>query len=404
MNPEEEKTANDIIKKLVSKEISLTLMYNVESILLINNLRSLIKIDCSDLQILDALFKIKKESKSKISDLIIAIKSKMDADEKADKSTLWNLVIPFDAPVGRKRVTINGCEFRICNYISLKKYKSREYSISVREKLHPIEIIKHSQKYLMLSSSGATIHTAWKKVEPQFKILKGVYDFSVSYNSWTFLTSNRNARSNIQHPQYIYGLSNSNLAIYIEFIVNDCHSKIDPLKKKEILIFNQLVKFLKDNPSANSIELFLSDLFRLYSEAMDENLFSNSYLRFWQVLEKLSLSETRGSSTEFKNRIHFFLHEAYPIDLANYFDLLIKKRNELVHRGIDNIEIADISLLKNLCEKIILWVYNNRKIIKTTKHLESYYYAINRSALDLSISSKMMLKILDHRKKINNGL
>jgi len=156
---------------------------------------------------------------------------------------------------------------------------------------------------------------------------------------------------------------------------------------------------LKQNPAVDSIEFFLSDLFRLYSEAMDENLFSNSYLRFWQVLEKISMSEPRGSSNEFKNRMQFFLREAYPIDMINYFDLLIKKRNELVHRGIDNIEIADISLLKNLSEKIILWLYNNRKIIKTTKHLESYYSAINRNNLDLSISSKMMLKILHNRKK-----
>ena len=399
MKPEEEKSANDLIKKLISKEITLNLLYNAETILTINNLRSLIKINCSDRQILDALFKISKESKAEISDLIMAIKSKMAADEKADESTLWNLVVAFDAPVNKRRITINGCEFKIYNYSYLKSYKNREYSMSVRESLYPIRIDTSSQKYLILSSKGATINIAWKKVEPQFKTLKGIYDFSVSYNSWTFLTSNKNARSRIQHPKYIYGLSNSNLAIYLEFIINDCHTKIDPLKKKEIRTFNQLVQCLKENPEVDSIEFFLSDLFRLYGEAMDENLFSNSYLRFWQVLEKLSLSEPRGSSNEFKNRMQFFLREAYPIDLTNYFDLLIKKRNELVHRGIDNIEIADISLLKNLSEKIILWIYNNRKIIKTTKHLESYYYAINRNNLDLSISSKMMLKILHHRKK-----
>jgi len=399
MKYEEVKSANELIKKLISKEISLNLFYNTEAILLINNLRSIIKIDCSNRQIIDALFNISKESKSDVSDLIIAIKVKMAADEKADESTVWNLVIPFNAPLNKKRITINGCEFKICNYSSLKRYTNRKYSISGREIMYPVKIEMDSQRYLMLSSKGATINIAWKKVEPQYKTLKGIYDLSVSYNLWTFHTNNKNSRSSIQYPKYIYGLSNSDLAVYIEFIINDCHTKSDPLEKEEILIFNQLVHCLKQNPAVDSIEFFLSDLFRLYSEAMDENLFSNSYLRFWQVLEKISMSEPRGSSNEFKNRMQFFLREAYPIDMINYFDLLIKKRNELVHRGIDNIEIADISLLKNLSEKIILWLYNNRKIIKTTKHLESYYSAINRNNLDLSISSKMMLKILHNRKK-----
>ena len=262
---------------------------------------------------------------------------------------------------------------------------------------------RYSKKYLILSSKGATIDVAWKKVEPQFKTLKGIYDFCISYKSWTLLNSNKQARTKIPHPKYVFGFSDSGAASYIEFIINDCQKKSDPLKKNEILIFNQIIQFLKHNPAIDSIEFFLSDLFRLYSEAMDENLFSNSYLRFWQLLEKISLPEPRGSFNELKNRIHFFLREAYYIDITNYFESLIKKRNELVHRGIDNIEIADISLLKNLSEKMILWLYNNRKIITTTKHLESYYNSVNKKNMDLMISSKMMSKILRHREKNNNN-
>ena len=399
MKPEEEKKALNIIKKLISKPINTTLLFNVASILEINNLRSLIDVNCSDHQIIDALSKISKDSKINLSDLISAIKSKVESDEKANESVLWNIVVPFDAPINKKIVKINGCVFRLYNYSSLKKFKTKEYSMHARDNLFPRRIEKDLSRYLILSSKGATINVAWKRVEPQFKTLKGIYDFCVSYNSWTLLNSNIHARTKIPHPKYVYGLSDSGVTPYIEFIINDCQKRIDPLKKKEILIFNQITKFLKHNPANDSIEFFLSDLFRLYSEAMDENLFSNSYLRFWQLFEKISLSEPRGSFNELKNRIQYFLREAYYIDITNYFESLIKKRNELVHRGIDNIEIADISLLKNLSEKMILWLYNNRKIITTTKHLESYYNSVNKNNIDLMISSKMMVKILRQRKK-----
>lgn len=405
MKPEEEKKALDIIKKLISKPISLNLLFNVASILEINNLRSLIGIDCSDHQIIEALSKISKDSDINLTDLISAIKLKVELDEKANESALWNIVVPFDAPIGKRKITINGCVFILQNYSSLKKYKTKEYSLHAGDSLYPIRIERNSRRYLILSSKGATINFAWKSVEPQFKTLKGIYDFCVSYNSWTILNSNKQARTKIPHPKNVYGLSNSGVATYIEFIVNECQKKTNPLKKNENIIFNQLIQFLKYNPAIDSIEFFLSDLFRLYSEAMDENLFSNSYLRFWQLLEKISLFEARGSFNELKNRVQYFLKEAYDVDLANYFELLIKKRNELVHRGIDNIEIADISFLKNLSEKIILWLYNNRKIIITTKHLESYYNSVNKNNMDLMISSKMMVKILRHRKKNkNNGL
>jgi hypothetical protein len=48
--------------------------------------------------------------------------------------------------------------------------------------MYPVKIEMDSQRYLMLSSKGATINIAWKKVEPQYKTLKGIYDLSVSYN------------------------------------------------------------------------------------------------------------------------------------------------------------------------------------------------------------------------------
>jgi hypothetical protein len=405
MKPEEERKALEIVKRLISKPVNLNLLFNVSSILEINNLRSIINIDCSDHQIIDALSKLNKDSNVKLSDLISAVKIKVKSDEKANESNLWSIVVPFEAPINRRTLTINGCVIKLSSYSSLKKYRNKEYSMSARESLYPIRIEKQSHKFLILTSKGANINVAWKKVEPQFKTLKGIYDLCISYNSWTLLNSNKQSRTRIPHPKYVYGLSDSGVATYIEFITNDCQKKHDPLKTNQILIFNQIIKFLKQDPALDSIEFFLSDLFRLYSEAMDENLFSNSYLRFWQLCEKISLSEPRGSFNELKNKIQYFLNEAYPTDITSYFESLIRKRNDLVHRGIDNIEIADISLLKNFSEKMILWLYNNRKIIKSTKHLESYYNSVNKNNIDLLISSKMMIKILRQRKKINkNGL
>ena len=51
-------------------------------------------------------------------------------------------------------------------------------------------------------------------------------------------------------------------------------------------------------------------------------------------------------------------------------------RNDIVHRGIDLVRDDDIAILKYLNERIIFWIINNSKKIKTENHYAKYFQFI----------------------------
>ncbi len=123
---------------------------------------------------------------------------------------------------------------------------------------------------------------------------------------------------------------------------------------------------------------------------MDENDFQYGFLKFWQIAERMALSDPNGPSTDsIKKIITYFTDPTPEFDLSPYIEKLSEKRNDLVHRGIENIEEADFNILKSICERGIQWLYFNRFNFKTLKHLEVFYNSkdLNESEIKATIDT-----------------
>lgn len=184
-------------------------------------------------------------------------------------------------------------------------------------------------------------------------------------------------RTKIAFPKVIFGLNSKCDKDYLLFAV-DSPQKFDTIKldSKQETIINKLSAVFRKEVKKGSIEILLGDSIRLYSQAMDEPKHHNCFLGLWQMLERMCCSDLSGGNTkEIINRLKFYRPNFNLIGSGYfyYMEELADKRNNIVHRGVHQINEEDINILKVICEIVLKWIIDNRKEIKTEHHLDEYY-------------------------------
>ena len=206
-------------------------------------------------------------------------------------------------------------------------------------------------------------------------------------------------RTKIPHAQTIYGISSVSQIGFLDFHVQKLsrkQSEINPEAKQK---FEKYSEVLRKKHKKNSINELLSDIIRLYNQAMEEDKLYYGFLKFWQIAERIAITSPYGTSNDtIKNRILFFTKPTPGFDLSSYIDDLSKKRNELVHRGIDDIEENDFNILKSICEVAIEWLFFNRKVIKTINHLEFFFSLKSLSENEIKASADTLNYIKRQRR------
>lgn len=220
---------------------------------------------------------------------------------------------------------------------------------------------------------------AWNKVDSQYNLLRGIIDYSILYKQTNY-TFGRASRTKNHHPQWgLLHKQEDDTSEFIYFQVENDPRIINlTWNKKQQAIFKRLIKQLANVPEKENSINVLSDCLRLYSQAMEVIENHNCFLSLWQLAESLTRSETSGGQTKLVLSRLVWHHSTaqtalHGLDITNSISDLANKRNQIVHKGVDRVQNADINLLKSLCDLGINWISEKSKKLKTLNHLDEFY-------------------------------
>lgn len=402
MKKDKEKSAIDLIIKLYLKKTSsgVGIQFDPITIVEINLLRSLLSYDCLDYHIIKAITSISDITQINLKTFEDSIKQITKSEKLRDHLTKWKILIPLEVVLRKRQIKINGLTFNVISYKTLKKTYPTEYYLYFQgQKLQTEKIENRKCRYLVIESNGSSLYNAWKNIEPTFNVLRGLFEFILSYGQWTFFTI-PNFRTMVKHPETVYGISSDSKQEFLKFILLKTKPGLIEFKKNQIPGLNKYLNVLKKKPKENSLINLISDIFRIYSQAMEEYDLQYGFLKFWQMAERIALSDPGGpSASTVKKRLTFFTNPTPDFDMTPYIEKLSIKRNKLVHRGIDDIEESDFNILKSICERAIVWLYSKRRNFITLHHLELYYTSKDLDQNKINATIETLAYIKKERKK-----
>lgn len=402
MNKINEISAIDLIKKLFAKRTTSGngINYDPVTIVEINLLRSLLKFECSNYHIIKAITNIGNIEDITLIDFTKSLKRITLSESTKDHEVTWEIIVPLPISIRKRQLKINGYTIKIISYSTLRKKHPLSFHKYFNDQaLETKKIDCRKYKYLIVNADGFTLYRAWKTFESTYNLFRGLANFIVSYNTWSFFSWPK-IKADLSYPKYIFGITKKLGPTYIEFEVQESPPKNIIINTKQIRNLEKYLKLFQKKPDKNTINDFLADIFRLYCQAMDENTLSYCFLGFWQIAERIASSDlNRPSSELIKKRLTFFTNSNSEVDLSPYLDTLFYKRCNLVHKGIDEIEESDFNILKSICEYIIVWLYSNRLRYKTIYHLETYFSSKDVGNDNINAAIQTLNHIKKQRKK-----
>jgi hypothetical protein len=234
-------------------------------------------------------------------------------------------------------------------------------------------------------TDSQSIKIATENFYSTLHLYKGILEYSYHRLKWTYdfeqLIDNRKEFASFKYPLFIYITFTAEDFFNVYKMHEDYpYDQLDLIdyrgNKADSQFFNQVLNIFTKKNIDNGLLLILSDCFRLYGRGIDSPYLDQSFLYFWNVLEKITLS-IAGSTEQVIKRIQTFFSEEFWEDNKNSIEYLRHIRNERVHKGKGEVDILDVNMLKYLCDKCILNLIGNppgsNMPFKTTKHLEAYY-------------------------------
>lgn len=227
--------------------------------------------------------------------------------------------------------------------------------------------------------------TAKSRFYSTFHLYKGMLEFAYHRNRWTHRLDqnidNRKWFSCFKYPLFIY-VTHSAGDYFNDYFEHedypyDYMEWQENVRNKEALqFFEHTFKMLSEGSLHKSMEELFSDCFRLYGRGIDTPYMDQSFLYFWNLLERISLS-ARGDTDTIMRRVQDFFHSDFAQDNKYSIAELKNIRNRRVHRGMGDIDLMDVNLLKYLCDFSLSFLLGNppqpHAVLKTSKHLEAFY-------------------------------
>ncbi len=301
------------------------------------------------------------------------------------KKTEWVFVIPlminfsdeFAFPIKMK--FFNQMIF-ISKWSSLAKRFGKKRINTLLTKNSLSKNINTYKTAIVLTSYGSSGYNAWQKVDFTFDAFRGIMEFSYLYNTIS-LSLGRNASKGVfPLAGHIWGLC-EDLSVDEDLIffltADECKPKVHVIRKKNWSSVLYLVQLIKNIPAKNSINELLANCFRLYGQSVNHNFAHLILLGLWQIAEELSCSMPGQTKTEtICQRLAKHSPYNFSEDISiKLLQIISKKRNDIVHRGINEANENDVNILKTFCDSNIAWLVNlvaNNKLNKKID-LENYY-------------------------------
>ena len=295
------------------------------------------------------------------------------------KRDSYEIIIPLSFTIPRRRFSFLGQNYKV-----LKKFKE--------EKRGSIK------SFLVTKVTGNSIEDSWMEVSNNVYTLIGILTH-IQFNFRYGWTEHFEERRKINFPTKIYSKSTRQESLELAYDFKSTKN-ITEFDSKKIARFNKMLRKYRTVPLRNSIDSLLLGSFLVYGYSMNSVSVYSSYLNFWQIIELLTLSEEFGGQTnKIVNRIRWLIEEK--LDEPNIAEFTLKsiaeKRNDLVHRGIVEIDQEDSNILKFICDFLIDWL-SKSKDIKDKNTLRYFYSLRSKNNQDLLLTKKVANQIIRERK------
>ena len=339
--------------------------------------------------IMQILSKMSESGKKTVDDFEVIFEERLRSNAIAGNKQLdrWKFIIPLQVTLNadiaqRTRIRILGKDFSFISLTSAERILDREKRKDLRD---PEAILLHTginveqvpQVFLCASGQAVSWEAAWGELAPAFDALRGLIELSFDFYGRRITSSERSARRKIPHPLWMIAYKKGGSPQWVYFITDEeSTAKTFDLNNARITGIKKNAAILKKEPKSRSTLSLIADCLRLYSQAMDARFRHQCFLGFWQLAEAITHSETVGGNTDkIVARIAWHGTEI-GLKGSGYKESLTvlgRKRNDIVHRGIHDIEDDDINILKLACEAALNWLFRVHKSLPTTAHIEHYY-------------------------------
>jgi hypothetical protein len=392
-----QKQVTKVIVELLRYSSDKSLTYTPKVQLLLQELIALTNKNLKYGLIIKSLINLKKENKKDLDSFKLIYASILE-EYKIEEQNEWDVLLPYENDMLRRKFKVLGQEFSIVSLntfkrlvpeILLMKQVNNTYEYRVNKFILPKHFIKIKMK-------GFNLRTCWDTIRTQFTILQGVYDFGMLKGLWI---QGDGAMTSFKHPEWIV-LHDKKARI--EFGIfrlygTRIRTSTNIIRLKEV---KNTLQYISKEAEPNSAKSLIFDCFRLYAQAMESVHNHNCFLSLWQLIENVCVSES-AKTTDVINRINVIVQETkiFDFEIGGLYKLISKKRNDLVHKGIDFTNNDDSNLLKILAETTIEWLMEKEKILKTKTHVNEYFKLRTRNDKDKKAIRETMRYIERHKKK-----
>jgi len=326
-----------------------------------------------------------QDGKTSIDDFEVEFEKvhKEETKKTRQDTTEWTFYLPLQVTLDAKvkkfsNVTIYGNSFQFRRRTALKDdlkkiVENEERRIRINTS-HPAS--KVLTTFLIVSHRGSSFSTAWKEVTPAFDALRGLTELILGLGAWRY-GDRFSPRRKVAHPPWIIGQRTDGTTETARFVIEDYRDRKQfTLTTTQLTTIRNNAKLFADQPQRASTLSLIADCLRLYAQAMDASFDYTSFLGFWQLAEAVTLSETVGGQTDKVCERLAWHAERIELKRSGYKDTLrafASKRNDIVHRGIHEIGVDDVNIIKLACEEALLWLICEHHELPKSSHLNQFY-------------------------------
>jgi hypothetical protein len=322
---------------------------------------------------------------------------------------IWRFFFPLQLSSDSKTVIRSKIKFIGQDFL-IRSIKYVEKSLGGKNVINPDSIsdlvgegVRNIPPVFLISSSkGDTWLKAWERIGPAFDTMRGLLELSLGRGGWR-LTNHHHPRRQIAHPLWMIIQGEDKSLLGANFQTEDKGEETYlKLSRGQFDVIKQNAIIIQKEPEDGSTLSTIVDCLRIYSQAMDAHFDYACFLGLWQLAEAIAISETVGGDTgKVAGRISWH-SERIGLKSSGYKYILSsfgKKRNDIVHRGIHDINIEEVNILKIICEKALMWLINEHKNLPTKQHLNEFYNLRDSNQAKLSALNDSINYIKQNRTK-----
>ena len=398
-----------ILKLLLENYTKNGLRMNPEIAIALKELKLNLSSDIENRTLFTVLKKMKEQNKTSHEDFDCFFKSEKKKEYQSKQLDKWNYLIPFDIEKiysARIAFEVLKSKYTVISIETAQKLfgKRNISSRSIQNKISPIKQIDLPRYFLKVHGQGKTFFETWSLVDKSYEILGGVFEFFYNRFTWTYTSNWFKPRLKTLNPNWLIGFNSNREMTAAHFITEEDTSKkriqYTPDMHK---IIKKTTDIFKQSTNEKSIQNIIGNTFFLYRQAMITKYNYDCFLKLWQILEAVFLSDRFGGQTDkIIDMVTWLIDNGkhFRFSIIKTLNSLKDKRNDIVHKGIIDVDDNDINLLKYICEIIIQWLLSIYRKVPTINHLDNYYRFRSIKDNELKIKMETIKLLFNERNDI----